>query len=185
MTTTKKRKLNCSADYTASFRVAGKTRNGAFVRCRRHQKTPCFICLKQSHPDAFTRPHVVPCCSSAQIGKQHKRSAGELPAGCCNMLVCRRTSVAQSPCLIPHRSPLLLLSLLTHIYHLLISLSISPTSLIPLSFRLSLTFCQLVGLPPPPTPSSLSEACLTFSLTPPPSISCTSEIPVRWSVCIL
>lgn len=34
-------------------------------------KTPCFICLKQSHLDAFTRPHVGLCRSSEQIGKQH------------------------------------------------------------------------------------------------------------------
>lgn len=71
------------------------------------KNTPCFICLKQSHPDAFTRPHVGLCCSSEQIGKQHKRSAREVPAGCHNTLVCRRTSAARSPCLISLRSPLL------------------------------------------------------------------------------
>lgn len=34
-------------------------------------KTPCFICLKQSHLDAFIRPHVGLCHYSEQIGKQH------------------------------------------------------------------------------------------------------------------
>lgn len=71
------------------------------------KKAPCFICLKQSHPDAFTRPRAGLCRSSEQIGKQHKRSAGEVPAGCHNTLFCRRTSAAQSPCLISLRSPLL------------------------------------------------------------------------------
>lgn len=71
------------------------------------KKAPCFICLKQSHPDAFTRPRAGLCRSSQQIGKQHKRSAGEVPAGCHNTLVCRRTSAARSPCLISLRSPLL------------------------------------------------------------------------------
>lgn len=71
------------------------------------KNTPCFICLKQSHPDTFICPHVGLCRSSEQIGKQHKRSAGEVPAGCHNTLVCRRTSAARSPCLISLRSPLL------------------------------------------------------------------------------
>lgn len=75
------------------------------------------------------------------------RSAGEVPAGCHNMLVCRRTSVAPSPCLISLRSPLLFLPLLLSLslcfHHLLISLSISPTFLLSLPFPPSLTLESL------------------------------------------
>lgn len=167
-----KKALNCSANYTAPLCVTGKTGNQAFVRPRWHQKTPCFICLKQSHLDAFTRPHVGLCRSSEQIGKQHKRSAGEVPAGCHNMLVCRRTSVAQSPCLISLRSPLLffLSCSHSHFYHLLILLSISPTFF--LSFSLSVPDTQSLSARWPVCLCVpfffFSRACLSFSLTPPP-----------------
>lgn len=154
--------------------VIGKTGNQAFVRSRWHQKTPCFICLKQSHLDAFTHPHVELCCSSEQIGKQHKRSAREVPAGCHNMLVCRRTSAAQSPCLIPLRLPLPFFLSCSRSHFTSITCSYCCLyHLLPffLSFSLSLklSLCQPVGL-------SVclyfffffSLACLPFSLTPPP-----------------
>lgn len=92
------------------------------------KKPPCLICLKQSRPGAVARPRAGLCRSSEQIGKQHKRSAGKVPAGCHNTLVCRRTSAARSPCLISLRSPLLF------------SLSLSPSrshfTSIARSFRL-------------------------------------------------
>lgn len=174
-TTTKKRALNCSANYTASFVSQAKTGNQAFVRSRWHQKTPCFVCLKQSHLDASARPRAGLCCSSEQIGKQHKRSAREVPAGCHNMLVCRRTSVARSPCLIPLRLPLPFFSP---------PLSLSLSLLSPAHFTVYIT-CFLYTLPVPPVPdtqslsgrrglsvcvsfSSPAQACLPFSPTPPP-----------------
>lgn len=133
--------------------VTGKTGNQAFVRSRWHQNTPCFICLKQSHLDAFTCPHVGLRRSSEQIGKQHKRSAGEVPAGCHNMLVCRRTSVAQSPCLISLRLPLLFFLSCSHshftsitcsfhcLYHLLSSaLSVPDTPCQPVGLSVYVSF---------------------------------------------
>lgn len=97
------------------------------------KNAPCFMCLKQSHPDAFTRPRAGLCCSSEQIGKQHKRSAGEVPTGCHNTLVCRRTSAARSPCLISLRSPLL--------FSLSLSLPPALTSLLSLAhFAVCVTY---------------------------------------------
>lgn len=75
------------------------------------------------------------------------------------MLVCRRTSAAQSPCLISLRfaPPFLslLLSLLLHFYHLLILLSISPTFFSP---SLSLSLCPWHSVSVSPL------ACLSASL---------------------
>lgn len=144
----KKKALNCSANYTAPFVSQAKQEIRLLSAQDGIKKTLCFICLKQSHLDDFTRPHVGLCCSSEQIGKQHKRSAGKVPAGCHNMLVCRRTSVAQSPCLIPLRLPLpffLTLTSLLSLAHFAVCITYF------LSFFLSLYpwhwVCQPVGLP--------------------------------------
>lgn len=48
-----------------------QNRKSSFCPLEMASKTPCFICLKQSHLDAFTRPQVGLCRSSEQIGKQH------------------------------------------------------------------------------------------------------------------
>lgn len=139
------------------------------------KNTPCFICLKQSHPDAFTRPRAGLCRSSEQIGKQHKRSGGEVPAGCHNTLVCRRTSAARSPCLISLRSPLLFspscscshFTSITRSFcclcHLL-SFILSFPSSVPDTLSLSASwpvFLSLLGLPSPP-PHHTSASSFTF-----------------------
>lgn len=125
------------------------------------------------------------CCSSEQIGKQHKRSAGEVPAGCHNMLVCRRTSVAQSPCLIPLRLPLPFFLTLTSLlslahfavcitYFLSFSLSLCPWH------RVSVSLLACLSASPfsfPRGPPSL------FSLTPPPPLLALKYVLVGCASC--
>lgn len=167
--------------------VTGKTGNQAFVRSRWHQKTPCFICLKQSYLDAFTCPHVGLCRSSEQIGKQHKRSAGEVPAGCHNMLVCRRTSVAQSPCLISLRLPLLFFLSCSHshftsitcsfrcLYHLLSSiLSVPDTQSQPAGLSVCVSFSLFLSGIPPFLPHTSTSFSFTLKYVLVGCVSCTN-----------
>lgn len=110
-----------------------QNRKSGFCPPEMASKTPCFICLKQSHLDAFTRPHVGLCRSSEQIGKQH-----DLPGKSQRAAITR--SFADAPQL--HRAPVWFLSgcspptlfFSSHFYHLLISLSISSAFCLFLPF---------------------------------------------------
>lgn len=92
------------------------------------------------------------------------RSAGEVPAGCHNMLVCRRTSVALSPCLISLRSPLLFFLSCSHFHFTSITCSFRCLYHL-LSFILSVRLCPWHSV------SVNLLACLSasfyFSLGPP------------------
>lgn len=116
------------------------------------------------------------------------RSAGEVPAGCHNMLVCRRTSVALSPCLISLRSPLLFFLSCSHsqftsitcsfrcLYHYFLSSILSVRLL-----SLTLGLCQPVGLS---VSLFFSWASLASSLTPPsPSLSLKKNVLVGCAFC--
>lgn len=131
-----------------------QNRKSGFCPLEMASKTPCFICLKQSHLDAFTRPQVGLCRSSEQIGKQHDVAGKSQRAA----ITC---SFANAPQL--HWAHVwffsgcpsfffffLLLSLSLYFYHLLILLSISSTFFLsfflPFSLSLTLCLCQPVGL---------------------------------------
>lgn len=130
-----------------------QNRKSGFCPPEMASKTPCFICLKQSHLDAFTRPHVGLCRSSEQIGKQH-----DLPGKSQRAAITR--SFADAPQL--HRAPVWFLSGRsppnTFLFLSLLSLAhftVYIISFLSVFFPLSLSLCQPVGL----------SVCLFFFLS--------------------
>lgn len=148
-----------TANDTAAFVSQAKNRKSGFCPLEMASKKHLVSCVF-SNPILMPPrvPHAGLRRCSRGVGKR-QRSGGEVPAGSRNTLICRHSSAAPIPRLIPLRSPLVFRSLSLHFYHLLILPSGAPTFFLPLCHSVCRPVCLRLLLA-----GRFSHLLLPFSL---------------------